>query len=116
MQVRVEVELDIFSGMPNPAWVLDDTQALRFKALLSAASQSSQGELANNLGYRGFIVTVYEGGNIKSVRIQNGTVHVSKEGSVVRLKDGGRGLERWLFDAAKPHLTPELFQTIQREF
>jgi hypothetical protein len=116
MQVHVEVELDIFSGMPNPAWVLDDDQAARFQTLLSAASKASRGELAGNLGYRGFIVTLKQGVTVQSVRVQNGTVHVFNGGTALRFKDEDRQLEQWLLNAAKPHVDRELFETIRREF
>ena len=37
MPARVEVELDIFSGMPNPTWVLTDAEADSFLKQLAAA-------------------------------------------------------------------------------
>ena len=58
MPARVEVELDIFSGMPNPTWVLTDAEADSFVKQLAAAPPGPATELSGNLGYRGFIVQV----------------------------------------------------------
>ena len=40
MPVHVEVELDIFSGMPNPTWVLTNAEADSFVKQLAAVSQN----------------------------------------------------------------------------
>ena len=55
----LEVELDIFSGMPNPTWVLSKRQETTLYELLSA--EPNQISLVTNderfgLGYRGLIV------------------------------------------------------------
>ncbi len=56
----LEVELDIFSGMPNPTWVLSKRQEATLTELLSAEpNQISPGRTLNKrfgLGYRGLIV------------------------------------------------------------
>lgn len=110
MPARVEVELDIFSGMPNPTWVLTNTEADSFVKQLSAASPTSAAELSGNLGYRGFIVQVTEGANMQLIRIQTGTVHITKGATIVYRYDKDRELERWLLNTGKPHLKNELFQ------
>lgn len=56
----LEVELDIFSGMPNPTWVLSQHQETELYELLSAEpNQISRATILNKrfgLGYRGLIV------------------------------------------------------------
>jgi hypothetical protein len=56
----LEVELDIFSGMPNPTWVLSKSQEGTLYEMLSAeSSQVSPARVSNKrlgLGYRGLIV------------------------------------------------------------
>jgi hypothetical protein len=116
MPPRVEVELDIFSGMPNPAWVLTDAEADSFVRKLAALSQASATELSGNLGYRGFIVQVTEGANSSLIRIQNGKVHISKGATNLYAYDKDRELERWLLNTGKPHLKNELFEIAEREF
>ncbi|MFM0093701.1 hypothetical protein PQR46_43365 [Paraburkholderia sediminicola] len=56
----LEVELDIFSGMPNPNWVLSNRQEKTLLQLLSnEPSQASSVKLSGNrygLGYRGLVI------------------------------------------------------------
>jgi hypothetical protein len=114
MAARVEVELDIFSGMPNPTWVLTKEEADSFLKQIAAAPRTSPRELAGNLGYRGFIVRVDRGAGTESVHIQNGVIHTSAGGPDVYAGDGKRALERWLLNTGKPHLKSELFQIAER--
>ncbi len=116
MPVRVEVELDIFSGMPNPTWVLTNVEADSFVKKLAAMSRTSATELSGNLGYRGFIVQVTQGANTQLIHIQTGIVHISIGATNVYANDEDRELERWLFNTGKPHLKNELFQIVEREF
>jgi len=116
MAARCEVELDIFSGMPNPTWQLTDAEADRFVKQVTALPQAPARELAGNLGYRGFIVQCTQGAAPRMVRIQTGTVHVVEGGTTAYARDETRRLERWLLDTGKPHLRPEIFQIADREF
>lgn len=52
------VELDIFSGMPNPRWTLNANETSRLvETLRSQGSQvQSMQDQPNGLGYRGFVV------------------------------------------------------------
>jgi hypothetical protein len=115
MQARVQVELDIFSGMPNPTWVLTDAEADRFLEKLAAMPRISAAGLSGNLGYRGFILQVTQGADTQWVRIQRGIVQISNDAQIYA-GDEGRELERWVLNTGKPHLEPELFQTVEREF
>ena len=115
MPARVEVELDIFSGMPNPAYALTDAEAETFLHRLAAAPPGPPTELSGNLGYRGFIVQVIEGADSQVIHIQNGAIHVSNGTAKTYARDGNRELERWLLDTAKPHLKNEVLQAVQRE-
>ena len=107
MQVRVEVELDIFSGMPNPTWVLTNAEAASFVEKLAAMSLTSATELSGNLGYRGFIVQVTEGVNTQLIHIQTGIVQISIGATNAYANDEDRELERWLLNTGKPHLKNE---------
>lgn len=116
MPARCEVELDIFSGMPNPRWSLTKVEADSFVTQLAALPRTSARERSGNLGYRGFIVQCPRGANTELIRIQNGTVHTSSGVTNVYAYDKDRALERWLLNTARPHLENELFQTVEREF
>ena len=115
MPAHVEVELDIFSGMPNPTWVLTNDQADSFTKKLAASPPISPRELAGNLGYRGFIVQATQGANTQVIHIQTGIIQISLGATNTYAKDEDRQLERWLLNTGKPHLKDELFQTVMRE-
>ena len=116
MAASVEVELDIFSGMPNPKWVLTNAEAESFVKQLAALPRISDKKLSGNLGYRGFIVQVTQGADTQLIHIQNGTGHISEGAVTVYVHDKGRKLERWLLNTGKPHVKDDLFQIVEREF
>jgi hypothetical protein len=52
------VELDVFSGRPNPRWELDKPSADVLRQLVSRLTVATDGPLEPpGLGYRGFILT-----------------------------------------------------------
>jgi hypothetical protein len=116
MAARCEVELDIFSGMPNPTWVLTNADADNFVKKLSALPQAPAKELSGNLGYRGFIIQCIQGADAQLIRIQNGTVHISEGVTTIHAYDEDRELERWLLATGRPHLKSEIFEITEREF
>ena len=116
MPARCEVELDIFSGMPNPTWVLTDAETDGFVNQLAALAPTSAAELSGNLGYRGFIVQVTQVTGTQLIRIQTGLVHISTDATNVYVSDEDRKLERWLLNTGKPHLKDEIIQVVEREF
>ena len=116
MPARVDVELDIFSGMPNPTWVLTNAEADSFVKQLAALPRTSAKKMSGNLGYRGFIAQVPQGADTHLIRIQNGTIHISKGATDHYSSDEGRKLERWLLNTGKPHLKNDVLQIVQREF
>lgn len=116
MPARVEVELDIFSGLPNPTWVLTDAEADSFVNQLAALAPASAAELSGNLGYRGFIVQVTQETGTQLIHIQTGLVRLSTDATIVYVSDEDRKLERWLLNTGKPHLKDEIYEVVEREF
>ena len=110
-----EIELDIFSGMPNPTWSLTDSEEESFMKRLAALERTSSSELSGNLGYRGFIVQCTQGEKLQFIHIQRGTVQISDNATEVYASDKNRDLERWLLSTGKPHIDDELFQIAERE-
>jgi hypothetical protein len=115
MQAYGEVELDIFSGMPNPTWILTNAEVGSLVKQLAALPRKSARELSGNLGYRGFIVRLTNGADMQLIRIQNGTVHISRGGTNIYARDVERALERWLLNTGKPHLKSDLVEILERE-
>ncbi|MGM1065066.1 hypothetical protein, partial [Saccharothrix sp. Mg75] len=110
----MEVELDIFSGKPNPTWSLPPADADAFTAKVAALPTAPPTALANPLGYRGFLVHVRGRGGESEVVVQNGSVRSTAAGTTTHLGDPGRALERWLLDTGRPSLPPELVEAVER--
>jgi|GEM_PF-850183 len=115
MSARVEVELDIFSGNPNPTWILSNREGYIFLERLAALPKFPAKELSTKLGYRGFIVQVTNGSEQSFVRLQNGTVQISQGDNNVYYSDPDLNLERWLLNSGKPYLKSDLFSIVERE-
>lgn len=116
MSVRVEVELDIFSGNPNPTWILSPQEGVVFVQRLAALPPAPAKNLSTHLGYRGFIVQVAKGTEQSLVHIQNGTVQILVGDTNVYYSDRNRDLERWLLNSGKPSLKSDLFKIVENEF
>ena len=115
MPARVEVELDIFSGMPNPSWVLTAAEADAFEERLAGLPPSASRSLSGQLGYRGFIVQMTSAAATRLVHVQTGTVQISHVAKTAHFSDDARGLERWLLQTGKPHLKQALFEVVERD-
>jgi hypothetical protein len=113
---RIEVELDIFSGNPNPVWILPEAYGVLFLKKLSMLPKASATELSDNLGYRGFIIKVINESVESLIRIQNGTVQFSQSGTNVYYSDQNRNLERWLLNSGKPILRSDLYDIVERDY
>lgn len=114
MPVRAEVELDIFSGMPNPSWTLTKAEAEVLIERIGALSPTSAREFPGHLGYRGFIVHLNLGGRETVLRIQDGAVQVSEAASQRYVADQGRALERWLFCTGRPYIRRDVAEIAER--
>jgi hypothetical protein len=112
----VEVELDVFSGNPNPVWILSEADGVIFLKKLAMLPQASATELHDDLGYRGFIVEVINETEASLIRIQNGTVQLSQNDTNVYYSDQDRHLERWLLNSGEPALRSDLFKIVESEF
>jgi hypothetical protein len=114
----LRVELDAFSGRPNPSWQLGPTEATEFLARLRALPSVS-GRLPSNdgLGYRGFVVTA-DGASLDGydeVRLFRGVATARRGDGEDLFADPDRALESWLLDTAPAQLGPEVRRYIRSE-
>ena len=89
----VTVELDIFSGRPNPSWILGSNEGAELLQLVrskSVVATSSSPPPA--LGYRGFVVTIASGARPERLRVWAGTVELDGR----HYDDADRTVERYL--------------------
>jgi hypothetical protein len=104
---RAVVEVDLFSGRPNPRFVLDAEETRVLAGLVRALPVGREGQLADaGLGFRGFRVVLGP-----SVLLVRGTV-VLDETSAAARHDGERLIERWLSRWVRDHGDPRLARAL----
>ncbi|MCC6556398.1 MAG: hypothetical protein IT372_25845 [Polyangiaceae bacterium] len=112
----MRVELDIYSGRPNPSWAFDPAQRSELSRRLGELSPAGAAAPAGEaLGYRGLVVTGAAGEGIDPftrIVVWNGVVSCEGAGGSRVLVDPGRALERWLLETGRGHLEPDLFDWI----
>jgi hypothetical protein len=114
----LEIELDAFSGRPNPRWELTGTQAAEFLARLRALRPTQEGQFGGEgLGYRGFVVRAKgeQVDGFDEVRLYRGTVLARHGDRTETFSDPDRILERWLLDSARGHVSETVLRNIQSE-
>jgi hypothetical protein len=108
----VQVELDIFSGRPNPQWLYPAASVRRVVEQLLAAANPVPAPPVPGLGYRGFIVSNPPGSQPlpAAIRVYDGTISlISREGGGA-VQDSV-GLERELIaDATRLGFGPAIEQ------
>jgi hypothetical protein len=116
-----QVEVDVFSGRPNPVWTLTAAEAQafvqRFAALPSLPGNGGSAEQDQGLGYRGLKVNLLSEGRKRRVSIGHGKVVVEEPDSQKprQLQDPERRLEQWLLQTGREHLDPDLFHHLLDE-
>jgi hypothetical protein len=109
-----KVELDIFSGRPNPTWVLTPAQASDLTSRIARLHPATAvGQRPDNLGYRGFIVQTTTASSPSSamdrtIRAYSGIVEVVDSTGTAYYRDPQRQIELWLLTSAKPPLGGDL--------
>ena len=112
----VGVELDVYSGRPNPSWQLPPAEAAEFAARLAALPKdASRAPPAPDLGYRGLTTRVGAGPRGRVIAVARGTVTVSAGAAPTQYRDDGRALERWLLSTGRGHVDTELLTYVAAE-
>ena len=84
----MEIELDAFSGRPNPKWLESPERAASVSRALSSLAEAPVRPAPDNLGYRGFIIR-HRG---LHARVYGGYVTVTTNGATRTFFDSA-GLE-----------------------
>ena len=107
------VELDMYSGLPNPAWELSESEAETLTQILSKPRQSSAQRspaVFSKLGYRGFILTPVADTHLKSpARVFDGLYAPESAGQPSYVDDDSE-VEKFLLNAGKRVVSEEEFQ------
>jgi hypothetical protein len=102
METRLLVELDLFSGVPNPCWELSAEERGELRARLKHLRPAAPPGVGDVLGYRGFLVYAAGPGGARQpwLRVQARTIHVLA-GQPAGTWHDVHGLETWLQDLTR---------------
>jgi hypothetical protein len=117
-KAEIIVQIDLYSGRPNPRWRLDEGQSAQLIRRLDAMPEVGHGELAQGLGYRGVIVTMQDSasGRPMTMTVSAGTVlQRFYDGTELWRRDVGRHFENWLIDTGRSHLDPTVYEYTKRQ-
>lgn len=112
----IRVELDIFSGRPNPTWDLDPDDTQKILEILSTLAPSQFPPAKNDgLGYRGFVLRPDTVIDFDYTTVFRSTVTLQAGDRQKVLYDQGQTIERQLLLSGRAKLTAALYQAIERE-
>jgi len=105
----MDVEVDLYSGRPNPRFRLDPAVAAELMRRLDALPPlSGPATPRETLGYRGLRIDAGVAESpVTEILVSNGVVFIRDRGGAERLlEDIHRGLEQWLIEAGMANLDP----------
>ena len=114
----MDVEIDVYSGRPNPRLRLDPEPARELMRRLAALRPStSQAGPRERLGYRGLrIESEGTGSPVAAAVVSGGVVLVrDHDGRERLLDDPGRGVERWLVDALASEMDSDMVALLRQD-
>jgi hypothetical protein len=108
------VELDVFSGQPNPTWNLSESECAEVQQRINQLPESKSELLLSlpALGYRGLIINYdnQQGASVP-IRIYRGIVQTKQ----LQLLDPGRKLEKWLLSTGQNLLDSNMQRYLHTE-
>jgi hypothetical protein len=113
----VDVEVNLYSGRPNPRFPLTNDDVTDILGRLAALPPTTHAPPATALGYRGLILTDDTArGPFARVEVSRGLVVAQDHhGDRHRFLDPDRALERHLVALADRHLEASAVENIRRE-
>lgn len=111
------VELDIYSGRPNPSWPLSQADLRALAAILQGLEPTRDQAPPDGLGYRGFVIRgdgAALAGHDRLV-VYHDLIFAGQGRAAVVLSDPGRSVERWLAAWLGANLDPDLRQMIEAD-
>lgn len=106
---QMEIELDAFSGRPNPKWLASPEQAASLSKVLLSLPEAPSEPQPSHLGYRGFIIRDQS----QQTRVYRGHVFVTVAGSTRSFTDSARLEEQLIADASQRGFG-DIFTALQR--
>lgn len=107
--MKITVDLQIFSGRPNPRWTAEGGEADLLSKLLKNRSFSQNPVPPGGLGYSGFALTVEENNKAENLRVYAGTIW--DENSPEKVWEDQNGVEQLLLKMARQRGHGNLLET-----
>ncbi|SDY14367.1 hypothetical protein SAMN05421736_101486 [Evansella caseinilytica] len=116
-----EVEVDVLSGQPNPAWDLTEEEAEEIAQLIAPLLEQLPEEGADGtsadgpLGFRGFIVRdlpLPDMDDYEQMTVLPGQIIIEKDGGESLTTLDTTGVYQALRTLAKQHVSEEIFEAI----
>lgn len=114
----MEVEVDLFSGRPNPHFRLPPAAAAELPQRVARLPPAPSGAtVSERLGYRGLRLTAEDQTDpFAEVIVSNGVVLVrDQRGQERALADPDRSLERWLAGLGAQSLDPDVAAVLRQQ-
>ena len=104
----MRIQIDMFSGRPNPSWEITAAEADQVRASFRQLPERQAGARSERLGYRGLIVNGDGVRDLGLTRILIGGGVVIAEGfqGVRYFSDADRSVERQIFQTGRTRLDP----------
>lgn len=109
----MQVEVDIFSGSPNPGWQLTPQETAEFLRRFQALPADLHADFIEaDLGYGGLIVT--DEAAFTEIRVYREQVMAQSGQQSRLLVDRNRQLERWLWQTGAGRVEAALYRLIEQ--
>ncbi len=103
-----QVELGLYSGVPDPSWTLTTAEANELAAALAGLARVDEPAASGGLGYHGFTIVTPDG---RLVAYEGKVLDAESDPPYV-LDDPDRTIERLLLGTAQPHVTAEELRVV----
>jgi hypothetical protein len=110
------VEVDLYSGRPNPSWPLTPEEVAQLAERAGGLAPAAPMEPPGRLGFRGLRFRLYaQGREIASGESFDGHLRLQDAAGPRHLADPGRGLERWLLETGRGKIDPQLYEALRNQ-
>jgi hypothetical protein len=109
----MRIELDVFSGRPNPSWQMTAEESAEFRHRTSSLPKTEKLSDEGGLGYRGFVISDSGKavGTPSNIRVYKGVLTINGDGTEDHYNDVN-GVEQLLLRQAHNHGYGELVSGI----
>jgi hypothetical protein len=110
------VEVDLFSGRPNPTWSLTPEEVAHLVGSVDELAPAAAREAPGWLGYRGLRFRLFSQGR-EIASAESFDEHLSRldAAGIRHLADPGRKVERWLLGTGEGRIEPEIYDACRTE-